>query len=174
MTKLLIMLVATTILSLHRPNETITCAFTETMTMPKMNKTTVREGTLVYHGPDELRMNYTKPAGDYTLIAKDKFEVRRAGKVQRFNVSNPKQRMSVYRATLLACLGGDVKRVAELNQAKVDYKTVGGRYVCTLKTDKASPHEIVGLQLEYDCKSGKLLMMKITEGNGNYTTYVVK
>ena len=37
----LILLIATTILSLHQPNETRSFAFVETRVMPKMNKTVV-------------------------------------------------------------------------------------------------------------------------------------
>ena len=166
-----ILLIATTILSLHKPNETREFGFTETHVMPKMNKTTVSEGTMHFKAPDDLRMDYTKPAGDYTLIAKDKFDVFKGGKMQHLNVKDPKQKMAIYRATLLACIGGDVEKAAQLNNAKADYKTVGNTYVCTLKTENAAPRDIAALELIYDRKSGLLLSMTITEGNGNYTTY---
>ena len=113
-----ILLIATTILSLHKPNETREFGFTETHVMPKMNKTTVSEGTMHFKAPDDLRMDYTKPAGDYTLIAKDKFDVFKGGKMQHLNVKDPKQKMAIYRATLLACIGGDVEKAAQLNNAK--------------------------------------------------------
>ena len=170
----LILLIATTILSLHQPNETRTFAFVETRVMPKMNKTTVSEGTMKFEAPENLRMDYTQPQGDYTLIEKDKFEVFKSGKLQRLNVKDPKQKMAVYRATLLACLGGDVKKAAALNNARADYKTVGNTYVCTLKAENVAPRDIAALELIYDKKNGQLLKMTLTEGNGNYTTYEVK
>ena len=170
----LILLIATTILSLHQPNETRTFAFVETRVMPKMNKTTVSEGMMKFEAPENLRMDYTQPQGDYTLIEKDKFEVFKSGKLQRLNVKDPKQKMAVYRATLLACLGGDVEKAAALNNAKADYKTVGNTYVCTLKAENVAPRDIAALELIYDKKNGQLLKMTLTEGNGNYTTYEVK
>jgi len=170
----LILLIATTILSLHQPNETREFAFTETRVMPKMNKTAVSEGTMLFQAPDNLRMDYSKPAGDYTVIEKDRFDVFKAGKMQKLNVKDPKQKMAVYRATLLACLGGDVEKAATLNNAKAEYKTVGNTYVCTLRAENAAPRDIAALELVYDKKSGQLLKMTITEGNGNYTTYAVK
>lgn len=170
----LILLIATTILSLHQPNETRTFAFVETRVMPKMNKTTVSEGTMKFEAPENLRMDYTHPQGDYTLIEKDKFEVFKSGKLQRLNVKDPKQKMAVYRATLLACLGGDVEKAAALNNARADYKTVGNTYVCTLKAENVAPRDIAALELIYDKKNGQLLKMTLTEGNGNYTTYEVK
>ena len=169
-----VLLIATALLSLHQPNETREFPFTETHVMPKMNKTTVFEGAMLFHAPDELRMDYTKPAGDYTLIAKDQFDVFKNGKMQRLNVKDPKQKMAVYRATLLACLGGDVEKAAALNNAQAKYQTVGNTYVCTLKAQNAAPREIASLELIYDSKNGQLLKMTITEGNGNYTTYEVK
>jgi len=169
-----ILLIATTLLSLHTADETREFAFTETRVMPKMNKTSVSEGTMRFHAPDELRMDYTQPEGDYTLIAKDRFDVFKAGKLQRLNVKDPKQRMSIYRATLLACLGGDVEKAAELNNAKAEYKTVGNTYVCTLKAENAAPRDIATLELVYDRKTGHLMTMTITEGNGNYTVYAAK
>jgi len=170
----LILLIATTILSLHQPGETREFAFTETHVMPKMNKTTVLEGTMLFHAPDELRMDYSQPAGDYTLIAKDRFDVFKGGKMQRLNVKDPKQKMAIYRATLLACLGGDVEQAAALNNAKAEYKRVGNTFVCTLKAEHAAPRDIAGVELIYDKQNGLLLKMTITEGNGNYTTYEVK
>ena len=170
----LILLIATTILSLHQPNETRTFAFVETRVMPKMNKTTVSEGTMKFEAPENLRMDYTHPQGDYTLIEKDKFEVFKSGKLQRLNVKDPKQKMAVYRATLLACLGGDVEKAAALNNARADYKTVGNTYVCTLNAENVAPRDIAALELIYDKKNGQLLKMTLTEGNGNYTTYEVK
>ena len=169
-----VLLIATTILSLHKPNETREFPFTETHVMPKMNKTTVSEGTMLFHAPDELRMDYTQPAGDYTVIAENQFDVFKNGKMQKLNVKDPKQKMAIYRATLLACLGGDVEKAAELNNAKAEYKTIGNTYVCTLKAENATPRDIAALELVYDKKSGLLLKMTITEGNGNYTTYAVK
>jgi outer membrane lipoprotein-sorting protein len=170
----LILLIATTILSLHQANETREFPFTETRVMPKMNKTVVSEGTMKFEAPDNLRMDYTVPAGDYTLIGKDKFDVFKSGKMQHLNVKDPKQKMAVYRATLLACLGGDVEQAAALNNAKAEYKTVGNTYVCTLKAENAAPRDIAGVELVYDKKNGQLLSMTLTEGNGNYTTYAVK
>ena len=169
-----VLLIATTILSLHKPNETREFPFTETHVMPKMNKTTVSEGTMLFHAPDELRMDYTQPAGDYTVIAENQFDVFKNGKMQKLNVKDPKQKMAIYRATLLACLGGDVEKAAELNNAKAEYKTIGNTYVCTLKAENATPRDIAALELVYDKKSGLLLKMTITEGNANYTTYAVK
>lgn len=170
----LILLIATTILSLHQPNETRSFAFVETRVMPKMNKTTVSEGTMVFEAPENLRMDYSQPQGDYTLIEKDKFDVFKGGKLQKLNVKDPKQKMAVYRATLLACLGGDVEKAAALNNAKAECKAVGNTYVCTLKAENAAPRDIAALELIYDKKNGQLLKMTLTEGNGNYTTYEVK
>ena len=160
--------------ALHPDGESIDFAFTETKVMPKIKKTTVKQGTMHFVAPDDLRVDYTDPAGDYMLITKEKFEVQKKGRVQNFNIKNPERRMGLYRSTLLLCMSGDVEKVANINEASAEYKTVGGRYVCTITAKHASAREIASLVLEYDTKSGRLLRMVITEGNDNYTTYEVK
>lgn len=167
--------VPATILAMHKPDEKIECNFTETKVMPKMKKTTQRTGKMVFQAPEDLRMDFDEPAGDYTLIKKDVFEVCKNGKVQHFNVKNPEHRMGTYRATLLYCLAGQVEKAAKLNEAQTQYKTTGDKYICTLTTDKAktSAREISSLVLEYNKKTGRLTSMTLTEGNGNYTTYSV-
>ena len=149
-------------------------SFTETKVMPKMKKTTERKGTMVFDAPENLRMDYAQPAGDYTHIAAGKFDVCKAGKVQHLSVKDPKHPMSVYRATLLYCLGGDVEKAAKLNHAAIDYTTSGKTRVCTLSVAKAAPRDIAKLQLTYALPSGQLQSMTITEGNGNYTTYTIQ
>ncbi len=161
------------VLALHSSDENTEYDITESKVMPKLNKTITREGKMLFQAPDDLRIDFTEPAGDYTLITKDIFEVKKNGKVQHFNIKNPTHKMSIYRATLLCCLAGKVEEAARLNDATAEYKEAGGKYVCTIKADKAIGREIEELLLEYDRKTGKLLLMKITEGNGNYTEYKV-
>ena len=148
-------------------------SFTETKVMPKMNKTTVRKGTMRYDAPDNLTMDYSQPAGDYTHITSTTFDVCKSGKVQHFPVSNPKQRMTVFRATLLYCLGGEVANAAKLNNATMDESSTPAARICTLTVEKAAPRDIAKMQLEYDLRTGALLSLTITEGNGNYTTYAI-
>ncbi len=147
--------------------------FTEKKVMPKMNKTATRQGTMVFVSPDRLAMDYHQPAGDYTHITAESFDVCKNGKVQHFSVKDPKNRMSLFRATLLYCLGGDVDKAAELNHAEKTFSNEGKKRICTLTVEHAAPRDIAMLRLEYDARSSRLLSLTITEGNGNYTVYTL-
>lgn len=143
--------------------------------MPRAKKEIAKAGNLTYTNPNDLRLDYTDPAGDYTLIGEGVFEAQRNGKVQRFNINNPEQRMAVFRQSLLYAFAGDVEALATLNNATAEYKEQGNTYVCTVTADKATgARGIAKLQLTYDKKTGVLQSLVITENNGNYTTYKVK
>lgn len=159
--------------ALHPNNERVECRFTEVRVMPKVNKTEHREGSLVYQAPNDLRMDYTQPAGDYILITADKMEQCKKGKTQSVKVKNRTDRYATYRATLLSCLAGDVEKAAQLNNATAESRQVGKKYVCTITAEKAASKEMKQIQLEYDAVTGKVLTITLTEGNGNYATYTV-
>ncbi len=166
-------------------------SFTETKVMPKMNKSTTRQGTMVFVSPDRLTMDYHQPAGDYTHITSDSFDVCKNGKVQHFPVKDPQDkktspnvqdkktspnvqdRMSLFRATLLYCIGGEVDKAAELNHAEKTFSNEANKRICTLTVDNAAPKDIAMLRLAYDARSSRLLSLTITEGNGNYTVYAL-
>nr|MCR4665539.1 outer membrane lipoprotein carrier protein LolA [Paludibacteraceae bacterium] len=145
--------------------------FKETKVLPKLKKSTERTGTMVYVAPDGLSMDYTEPAGDYTHITATSFDVCKKGNVTHFPISDPKNRMSVFRATLLYCLGGEVEKAAVLNNATITNSKSAEKRICTLTAEKASSRDISKIELCYDVKSNRLLSMTITEGNSNYTIY---
>ena len=146
-------------------------SFTETKVIPKMNKTSVRKGLMVFVAPDILTMDYSQPAGDYTHITSDSFEVSKNGKVQHFPMNNPNHRMAIFRTTLLYCLGGELDRAAELNHAGKACSVEKGKRICTLTVEKAAPRDIAQIQLLYDAQSKALISLTLTEGSGNYTFY---
>lgn len=159
------------LMALHPDKERIECKFTEVRVNPNRNKTEQREGKLVYQAPNDLRLDYTKPAGDYLLITEEKLEQCTDGKVQSTKVKGRNNRYSRYRATLLSCLAGDVEKAADLNDATSECKKVGNKYVCTITADDASSKDIEQIKVEYDVTTGRVLTITLTEGNGNYATY---
>lgn len=160
--------------SLHKSGETMTTSFTEKTVMPKLKKESLKTGTLVFKAPEDLKLEYTDPAGDYTLITATQFETMREGKLQKLPFKSPQSQWAVFRNTLLLSFTGNVEEVAKQNGADASYKEEGSNYVCTLKGDKAKPQGIAELVLVYDKKNGKLVSLTVTKGNGNYTIYSVK
>ena len=162
------------ILALHKQGETMTTSFTEVKVMPKMKKELKKEGTLVFTAPENLRLDYTTPAGDYTLITATTFETLRNGKVQKLPIKNPQNRWTTLRSTLLLAFSGKVEEMATLNNATAEYKEESGEYICTLTANNKQPQGIAQLVVAYSKKTGKLQRLIVTEANGNYTTYSVK
>ena len=162
------------ILSLHKKGETMTTSFTEVKVMPKMKKEMKKEGTLVFTSPDNLRLDYTSPEGDYTLITATNFETLRNGKVQKLPTKNPQNRWAILRSTLLLAFSGKVEEMAALNNATAEYKEEASEYVCTLTANEKQPQGIAQLVVAYNKKTGQLQRLTVTEANGNYTTYSVK
>ena len=149
---------------------TYTAPFTEVKVMPKLKKETVREGNLEWRSPDYLRMDFTEPEGDYNLIEGLAFTVCNKGMVQKLPAKYTNIKTGVLRETLVLAFQGKVADIAELNHTDVNYSDKGGRYVCELLAEQPK-HRVKALTLEYDKKNGHLLLLTITETNGNYTTW---
>ena len=160
------------ILKLHKPQETYIAEFTEKIVMPKMKKETVKRGTMYFAAPDALLMKYSDPEGDYSLIKDGKFTASRQGKVQNFPM-NPKNKSQMYvlRETLLGSMTGDLQRVAKENEAEIACKEEGGKYICVLTKIKPKPAGVNTLELTYDKQTGALLLLKLIQANGNFTSY---
>ena len=149
---------------------TYTAPFTEVKVMPKLKKETVREGNLEWKSPDYLRMDFTEPAGDYNLIEGLSFTVCNKGMIQKLPAKDTNSKTGVLRETLVLAFQGKVAEIAELNNTDATYSDKGGRYVCELVAEQPK-HGVKALTLEYDKKNGHLLLLTITETNGNYTTW---
>ncbi|MBR1809238.1 MAG: outer membrane lipoprotein carrier protein LolA [Paludibacteraceae bacterium] len=163
------------ILKLNKQQTTYVAQFTEKIVMPKMKKETVKQGTMYFSAPDALLMKYSDPEGDYSLIKDGKFSAGRKGHVQNFPMNEKnKSQMYVLRETLLGSMTGDLKRVAEENEADIVCEEKAGKYICLLTKQKAKTVGVNRLELVYDKKSGALLSLKLLQANGNYTLYETK
>ena len=152
---------------------TYTSPFTEVKVMPKLKKETTKTGTLEWKAKDYLRMDYSEPAGDYTLIEGVNFTMSTKGAVQKLPAKDANTKTGVLRLTLLYAFQGNVAAIAELTKTTATYSDKGGRYMCELVAEQPK-HGVKALTLEYDKKNGHLLLLTITEANGNYTTWSVK
>lgn len=152
---------------------TYSSPFTETKVMPKLKKETVKTGTLVWTAPANLRMDYSDPEGDYTLIEDENFSLSVKGMVQKLPAKDANSKTGLLRLTLINAFQGNVAEIATLTNAQPTYSDKGGRYVCELVAERPK-HGVKSLTLEYDKKNGHLLLLTITENNGNYTTWAVK
>ena len=152
---------------------TYVASFTERQVMPQLNKQTVKHGTMYFSKPDALLMDYSEPAGDYSLIFNGRFTAKRKGKVNRFEMDAAKKTtMYALRETLLGSLNGDLMRVARENETNLECQERDSRIYCTLVRKQTPQRGVCRLELEYDSTTGLLLVLRLTEVNGNYTEYV--
>ena len=54
--------------------------FTQTVTIPGLRQPIVSTGTLAYRAPEELRMDFTQPAGEFVLVLGDRLYLQKSGK----------------------------------------------------------------------------------------------
>lgn len=156
------------LLAKHHAGEEYKAPFTETFVQPKINKKTVKKGTLTFRSPEYLLMEYSDPKGDYSLIDGENFDVSRDGKETKRKVKGDKGMLAKFRLTLLYSFCGDVEAVAKTNEAKASYEKKGNQIVATVDSDKPHTQKLI---LTYDAKSGHLLVMEIIEPNGNSKIY---
>ena len=64
-----------------RQRETLTWSATvvQTLTLPGLRDPVVSQGTLAYRAPDRLRLDFTKPAGEFVLILGDRLFIQKTG-----------------------------------------------------------------------------------------------
>ncbi len=60
-------------------HQTLTAAFTQTVTAAGLPTPVISEGFLYYRAPDSLLVKYTSPAGDFLQLKGDRFTARRSG-----------------------------------------------------------------------------------------------
>ena len=150
----------------------MTAQFSETKVLPRMKKTTTKKGTLYFKTDSEsLLMRYSDPAGDYTLIKDGVMYIKKGDKQQKFSGNNQAGKMAVLKSSLLNAFVGDIEAIAKDNKATVKAEESNTRYRFVITRKNEQKQGINQLTLLYDKATGALLMLKIEEANGNYTTY---
>ncbi len=63
----------------QRETLTWSATFVQTLTVPGLRDPVVSTGTLAYRAPEQLRLDFTKPAGDLVLVLGDRLYVQKSG-----------------------------------------------------------------------------------------------
>lgn len=64
----------------QRETRTWSADFTQTLRMPGMRAPVTSEGTIFYRAPGDLRIDFSKPAGEFVLILGDRLFIQKPGK----------------------------------------------------------------------------------------------
>lgn len=80
----------------QRALRTLRAEFEQTVSLPGLRSPSVSKGTFFYRAPDGVRIDYSKPAGDFFLLQGEKFYVvRRRGVPRSYSASDREARMLV-------------------------------------------------------------------------------
>ena len=64
----------------QQQTKTWSASFTQTLSLPGMQKTVVSKGKLMYRARGELRLDFVKPEGEFVLVVGDELFLQKAGK----------------------------------------------------------------------------------------------
>jgi len=153
-------------LASHKNLESLQADFRQTITSPGMRQPVVSEGRFYYQAPDKLRIDYSRPAGDYFLLNGEHFETRRRGKVPAvLDSSHPSARA-------LVALREVLRGTPPVGEFQKQVERRGGEFRVILTPLAPSPTLPRKIENRVDAKSLALLGMTITMPQGAAMEFV--
>ena len=170
--KKLLILFAFLAFGLTASAQELSATFVQKKTIKATHKVIPGEGTVTFSAPDQLRMTYAVPEGEYLIIDGNKLESCVKGKAITFDTAkNP--RMRKMRNTLLNCITGDYEKVAEENDAALVVEQKGDVKTVSMMARKPQPTGYARITLDYNRK-GLPVRMVLDEFAGIETEYTFK
>jgi outer membrane lipoprotein-sorting protein len=150
---------------------TVECGFVQVKHMMGVKSDLNSSGTLYFkRSSGQLNMKYDKPAGNQLLVNGDKLVLAKGSKKTAYSTKTD-ARMRNLKNTLVTAISGDVNGAAKENNASITYGDSDKYYTFELNKGKGAKNGVVALILYYSKKDCSLCLMKMEEGNGNYTLY---
>ena len=170
--KKLLILFAFLAFGLTASAQELSATFVQKKTIKATHKVIPGEGTVTFSAPDQLRMTYAVPEGEYLIIDGNKLEGCVKGKAITFDTAkNP--RMRKMRNTLLNCITGDYEKAAEENDAALVVEQKGDVKTVSMMARKPQPTGYARITLDYNRK-GLPVRMVLDEFAGIETEYTFK
>ena len=170
--KKLLILLALLACGLTASAQEMSCTFTQKKTIKATKKVIPGEGTITFTAPDQLKMMYDVPEGEYLIIDGMTMKSCVKGKVVTFDTTkNP--RMSKMRNTLLDCITGDYEKAAQENDANLIVEQKGDVKTVTIMAKKQQPTGYAHIIIDYN-KKGLPVRMALDEFTGILTEYTFK
>ena len=170
--KRLLILFAFLAFGLTASAQELSATFVQKKTIKATHKVIPGEGTVTFSAPDQLRMTYAVPEGEYLIIDGNKLESCVKGKAITFDTAkNP--RMRKMRNTLLNCITGDYEKAAEENDAALVVEQKGDVKTVSMMARKPQPTGYARITLDYN-KKGLPVRMVLDEFTGIETEYTFK
>ena len=170
--KKLLILFALLACGLTASAQELSATFVQKKTIKATHKVIPGEGTVTFTAPDQLKMDYAVPEGEYLVIDGNKLESCVKGKVITFDTAN-NPRMRKMRNTLLNCITGDYEKAAEENDAALVVEQKGDVKTVSMMARKPQPTGYARITLDYN-KKGLPVRMVLDEFTGIETEYTFK
>ncbi len=145
--------------------------FVQTQTLLAKNETVKSEGTLYLSGTDKMAMHYAAPSTDLLIINGTNFFMNRGKQQNKLYNTAKNKTMRQLSNTLLYCVHGKVRQLAEENNSELTVAQEKTGYVVTLTAKKKQARGYSKIVLTYDPKALLLTRMQMDEFNGNSTLY---
>lgn len=139
----------------QRALRTFRADFEQTVSLLGLRNPSVSKGTFFYRAPDDVRIDYSQPSGDFFLLRGENFHVARDGGAPRSSPAS--DRSARFLVALRKVMGGRADAGADM------VKTVrheGDEYVVTLKP--RTPSRDVPEKIENRIDADLLVLKKMT------------
>lgn len=151
----------------QKSTRTLRADFKQEIRMPGMRRPVVSKGEFLYRAPDDLRVTFTEPPGDYLLLHGETLEMSRGGKP-------PVKKSSTDRAAkALVALRQVLRGSPEEADAGMNHKIrrEDGQYIITITPTSRSPQLPEKIENRVDADSLILRNMAITLPRGIHLEY---
>lgn len=149
---------------------TIEAHFDQTKTLPASGKNLKSEGTLYYNAKDRMALIYDVPESDMFIIDGAKMSMSRGGRKNVFDTSK-NVLMGNLSSTLLNCITGRIRALAQANDADVTAEETKEGYLVTATARKKAARGYSSIVLLYDLETCVLSSMKMVEFSQISTLY---
>ena len=155
--------------SMGKKHSSVTGALTQVRTTAAKSKIDM-EGTLSFTDQSQFAINYTKPAGNRTVINDQNMLLIAKGKTQKFNLPKSPS-MQKLASFLLDAMGGQVRNIANMNNADYKVSDIDGKYVVEMTAKKKAAKGYSKIRLVYRQSDCVMVEMETVEFSGMCNLY---
>ena len=151
----------------QKATHTLRADFEQTIRLPGMRTPVVSRGEFLYRAPDDLRVSFTEPLGDYLLLSGDTLEIARGGKSP---VKKPSTDLS---AKALVALRNVLRGTPENTEGQMDRKITSsaGEFTVSITPVVRSARMPEKIENRVDADSLMLRTMTITLPRGGFMEF---
>ena len=165
-------LITLSLFALGLSAQEIGASFVQNKTIKATGRVVRSEGIVFFTAPDQLRMNYLDPKGEYMIIDGDM--LRSNVGLKQIDVDTTKNpAMRNLRNTLLNCITGAYEKAAQENDATLIVEEKGGVKTVSMMAKKQQPSGYSRIIIDYNRK-GLPVRMVLDEFVGIETEYIFK